>query len=260
MAQARAQGVIDVLNSHYIPTTADDKAIFHKQQAFMYAVFERTLQTDQGKAFVRAHENDFDAQHVYASLVAYSVTSTKAALDSSHLLSYITAAKLADGNWKGSAHSFILHWQDKVRLYEKQVPTDEHFSGRMKRTMLENAVQPLTELRAIKIQADQHKTQSGIDLTYEQYVDLLMSAASNYDIQFKPKDRHGSAPSRRAVYSHELQDPEDVIEVDGGHFDIDADSSLPVGSAFGRFTHALRSLAKRLTRFQGHLGHHPRRG
>jgi hypothetical protein len=158
----------------------------------MYAVFECTLQTDQGKAYVHQHERDFDAQQVYASLHTYSVTSTKATLDTSNLLSYITAAKLADGNWKGTAHSFILQWQDKVRLYEKQVPTDEHFSGRMKRIMLENAVQPLEELRAIKIQADQHKTQSGVDLTYDQYVNLLTSAASNYDTQFQPKERSGN--------------------------------------------------------------------
>jgi hypothetical protein len=70
----------------------------------------------------------------------------------------------------------------------------------MKRTMLENAVQPLDELRAIKIQADQHKTQNGIDLTYDQYVELLMSAASNYDTQFKPKEHHGIPAGRRAVY------------------------------------------------------------
>jgi hypothetical protein len=143
-------------------------------------------------------------------------------LDTSNLLSYITAAKLADGNWKGTAHSFILQWQDKVRLYEKQVPTDELFSGRMKCIMLENAVQPLEELRAIKIQADQHKTQSGVDLTYDQYVNLLTSAASNYDTQFQPKERSGNTSNRRAIYSHDIHDT-GIIELDGDRFGIDAD-------------------------------------
>jgi hypothetical protein len=57
--------------------------------------------------------------------------------------------------------------------------------------MLQNAVHPLEELRAIKTQADQHKTQSGVDLTYEQYIHLLVSAAMNYDSQFLPKNHQG---------------------------------------------------------------------
>jgi hypothetical protein len=87
----------------------------------MYAVFERTLQMDQGKAYIHQHERDSDAQKIYASLVTYSISSTKAALDTSNLLSYIMAAKLGDGSWKGTAHAFILNWQDKVQLYKKQL-------------------------------------------------------------------------------------------------------------------------------------------
>ena len=72
----------------------EDIALFAKKQEFMYAVFERTLQTDQGKAFVRQHEQDFDAQKIYSSLQDYSVKSTKASLDTSKLLSYIMSAKM----------------------------------------------------------------------------------------------------------------------------------------------------------------------
>jgi hypothetical protein len=92
----------------------------------------------------------------------------------------------------------------------------------MKRIMFENAVQPLEELCAIKIQADQYKTQSTVDLTYDQYVHLLMSAASNNNTQFRPKERSGNPSSRRAIYSHDIHDP-GIIELDGGHFGIDAD-------------------------------------
>ena len=107
---------------------------------------------------------------------------------------------MGDGSWKGRAHAFILHWQDKIRLYEKQVSTGEQFSDALKRVMLQNAVHLLEELHAIKTQADQHKTQSSVDLTYEQYVHLLVSATTNYDLQFLPKDHHqGQPPPRHAV-------------------------------------------------------------
>jgi hypothetical protein len=52
----------------------------------------------------------------------------------------------------------------------------------IKRNLLENTVGQVQELRAIKTQAAQHKTQNGgIELTYEQYCSLLSSAAQEYD-------------------------------------------------------------------------------
>ena len=211
-----------MLDPKYVLTSANDVALFGKKQEFMYAVLERTLQTDQGKAFVCEHEKDFDAQKIYSSLQEYSVTSTKASLDASKLLSYITSAKMGDGTWKGGAHAFILNWQDKLRMYEKQISTGALFSDDLKRTMLENAVNPIEELRVVKAQANQHKTQSGVDLTYEQYVNLLVSAASNYDTQFMPKERQGQPSPRRAVYTHDVTTYEDgsIIESIDGAYDI----------------------------------------
>jgi hypothetical protein len=63
---------------------------------------------------------------------------------------------------------FILNWQDKIRLYEKQVSTGEQFLDALKCVMLQKMpFAPLEELHAIKTQADQRKTQSGMDLTYK---------------------------------------------------------------------------------------------
>jgi hypothetical protein len=50
-------------------------------------------------------------------------------------------------------------------VYEKQVAIAEHFSIDLKRVMLQNVVHTLEALRVVKVQADQHKTQSGTDLT-----------------------------------------------------------------------------------------------
>jgi hypothetical protein len=61
--------------------------------------------------------------------------------------------------------SFVLHWQNQVRLYEAQVEKEEYFSNGQKRHMLQNAVHPVQELCAVKTQADQHKTQAGKELT-----------------------------------------------------------------------------------------------
>ena len=55
MAQARAQDIVEVFDPAYIPATADDAALFLEKQKFMYAVFEKTLHTNKGKALVRKH-------------------------------------------------------------------------------------------------------------------------------------------------------------------------------------------------------------
>jgi hypothetical protein len=52
LAQARAQGVEEIMDATYSPSTMDEKALFMEKQKYMYAVFECTLQTDQGKALV----------------------------------------------------------------------------------------------------------------------------------------------------------------------------------------------------------------
>jgi hypothetical protein len=62
MAQAHAQDVTKVLVESYTPNTGPDTELFIEKQKFMYAVFECTLQTDQGKALVHKYKSTFEAQ------------------------------------------------------------------------------------------------------------------------------------------------------------------------------------------------------
>src|SRR5688572_30179948 len=133
-------------------------------------------------------------------------------------------------------HNTCLHssLQDQVRKYETLVPISDHFSDGQKRTMLENAVHPQMELQAVKTQANQHKTQSGVDLTYKQYSNLLLSAASQFDAQFTTKSYNTrAAAKRRSAYDHEIyQAPQDA---DGDTF-YDIDSDVETIQAFNSVT------------------------
>jgi hypothetical protein len=55
--------------------------------------------------------------------------------------------------------------------------------------MLENAVHAIPDLRNVKSQAAQIQTLTGNTITYEEYSDLLVSAALTYDNQFEPKGK-----------------------------------------------------------------------
>ena len=161
----------------------------------MCAVFDKALQTDRGKKYVREYEVDYDAQLVYKKLSAFCTKSTTARVSASTTLSCITSAKIE--SWEGTTEAFILHQQDKIRFYDALVPTDSHFSEHQKRIMLENAVASVTPLRAIKDQSDQHFSHSRRELPHQQYSNLLLSAATNYDIQFSPSTNINS----RKVYA-----------------------------------------------------------
>ena len=84
-------------------------ALFDEKQKYMYAVFEKTLLTDKGKALVRAYQCKYDAQAVYKEVSEYALKFTKATMDAASILTYITTSRLGDGNWKGIIHAFILH-------------------------------------------------------------------------------------------------------------------------------------------------------
>jgi hypothetical protein len=92
-------------------------------------------------------------------------------------------------------------------------------------------VHPVQELRVVKTQADLHKTQTGKELTYDQYVNLLLSDASAYDAQFAPKTHFTARAPYRAVYSHDFTASNE--DNDPGY---DIDSALDVIQANGHST------------------------
>jgi hypothetical protein len=244
-AQSRYQGVNDILDVSYVPRTSTDITLFDEKQKFMYAVFLKTVLTDQGKALVRQYESTYDAQKVYAGLVTHASKSTKAAMDSTDLLSYITSVRLGDGTWKGTTHVFILHWENQLRKYEQMNPPTDHFYDGQKRTMLENTVRKVTKLRAVKAQADQYKVYSGAKLSYDQYSDLLKSTAQAYDATFATRSK---APARKVYHSNMQPDNDEPFYDAKDTYDIDSNIQLLLSANAHR--HLLVSNSQRLTRTQ----------
>lgn len=138
----------------------------------MYSVLVRIIQTDKGKAFVRQHQADHDAQQVYSKLRDHALNSVKASLDSSTLLGYLTTAKLGVDTWKGTTLGFILHWLEQARLYNDMISTT-NLSDELNLVLLQTTVQKFKPLWAVKDQADQLKAHSGVALSLEQYLNLL---------------------------------------------------------------------------------------
>ena len=213
-AIARTHDVIEVFESGCSPANEDERRLFLEKQKFVCAIFDENVLADKGKSIIRKHETTFDAQTAHKELVHHHEKSTSADIQSGDLLTCITSTRIGDGKWRGSLHGFILHWQKQVRLCESLVEKKDRFQDTLKRTMLQNAVQPFPELRAVKTQADQFRAQNGDELTYDQCCSLLTSAAQAADKQRKLS----SANPRRTVYEHEVF-PDDDEFVDAESYD-----------------------------------------
>jgi hypothetical protein len=145
-----------------------------------------------------------DAQSVHKDLVEHYTKPTKAPIDKSNLLQYITTTCIGDGTYKGSTHGLILHCQDCLQKYESLVDTTDHLSDPSKTVMLQNAVHPLEELCTVKPSAYHNCAITGKLITYEEYSKLLCSAAISYNAQFskhKSFQLGSSATSHRVVTS-----------------------------------------------------------
>jgi hypothetical protein len=213
--------MLEPKTSTYAPSTPTDIELFVEKQKCVYAVLESKVLTDREKAIVREFETKFDAQEVYKRITDHHLKSTKAArIESSTILSYITSVRLGSGDWNGTMEGFITHWTNQVRLYEQQVPTSDHFSDVQKRVMLENVVTPISELRQLKNNADLEQTKTGQSLSYDEYLNLLLSAATAYDNQFTSKKPKGN------VFMHSIINYNDVFDTeDNLSYDIDASVS-----------------------------------
>ena len=123
--------------------------------------------TDQGKAFVREHEADYDAQAVYIKLIAHAKVSTSAELTKDQLIEFLTSTKL-DSHWRGTTEGFVLHWREQMRLLEDLSPLSERYSSGIKKRMLSSAVKLIPELANIKNIDNNMATSSGRPLDHNQ--------------------------------------------------------------------------------------------
>jgi hypothetical protein len=90
----------------------------------------------KGKAIIRSHKKDYDAQKAYAELKNYHLTSNTALFSANKIMEYLTSARINDGSWHGSVENFIINWQNQFRLYERLVPTTSHYKDEQNLAML----------------------------------------------------------------------------------------------------------------------------
>ena len=225
VATARAQDLQDILDSNYVPRTADDRAVFQAKQEYLYSVFVTVLLTDEGKALVRTRYKTSDAQAIFAALCDHYTKSTHSELVAGQIMQFLTTFRLGRQSWKGkTAVSFIAYYVEQLRLYDELTfgwsqPLDDHF----KRAMLDAAVQAIDDLRQVRITQSTMCQGSQQVPTFEGYLTLLHDAAMNYDHhqQQLSSGRPDTSTGSRRVYAtltHSMDDTATDLQADPGPF------------------------------------------
>jgi hypothetical protein len=180
----------------------------------MYDVLNKSCNTNKSKSIVRKYHKDGNAQKVYIELDDHFTKSTKAQNTASALLEYLTSANIVDGKWTGTTQAFILNWQEQLRKYN-DLQTVDKITESLKLAMILNAVKGLQPFQSVKENENNSFKRTGTNLDYENYSELLLSAAENYDMQISPKK--GPKNSTRGVYSTSItkdHDNDDGLDID----------------------------------------------
>lgn len=205
--QMHAQGLHQVIDPTYNPTTLDEQAVFGLMQTFTYAVLEAKVLTTKGKEIVRQFELTRDARGTYAALLKHHRSSTASTIAARDIMAFLTTSTVGDGRVKGTTSDFISYWCDQARLYQQLLGSNSSLSDDEKMIHLVRAVATIPELRSIKATADMLSMTTGVKVSFPQYYQLLVSAAAQYDSTSK------TAP-KRMVYQHDIHDEDDNVEFD----------------------------------------------
>ena len=126
-----------------------EQQLFQEQQDFLYSVLISSLKTEFSEALVKDHEGD--AQLILDLLHEHHTGNSQySRAEINRITKYLTNIKL-DDTWRGTNESFLMHYNDQLRLLDSLVDSGEKLPDNARVTFLESAVESVPDLRCVKI-------------------------------------------------------------------------------------------------------------
>ena len=218
-ATAKAQGLNSLMDPNFTPGSDEyEQELFQDQQDFLYSVLISSLKTDFSEALVKDHEGD--AQLIIELLHEHHTGNSQySRSEINRITKYLTNIKL-DDTWRGTNESFLMHYNDQLRLLDSLVDSDEKLPDNTRVTFLESAVESVPDLRRVKITDNvlQAQLDSTRPITYRSYFDLLKDAAFHLDQATKRGSKirrtnvHFSGPNNEDDHQNLTSDDHQVIQ------------------------------------------------
>ena len=218
-ATAKAQGLNSLMDPNFTPGSDEfEQQLFQDQQDFLYSVLISSLKTDFSEALVKDHEGD--AQLILELLHEHHTGNSQySRSEINRITKYLTNIKL-DDTWRGTNESFLMHYNDQLRLLDSLVDSEEKLPDNTRVTFLESAVESVPDLRRVKITDNvlQAQLDSTRPITFKSYFDLLKDAAFHLDQATKRGNKirrtnvHFSGPNDEDDHQNLLSDDLQVIQ------------------------------------------------
>ena len=195
-----------------------EQQLFEEQQDFLYSVLISSLKTEFSEALVKDHEGD--AQLILELLNEHHTGNSQySRAEINRITKYLTNIKL-DDTWRGTNESFLMHYNDQLRLRDSLVDSDEKLPDNTRVTFLESAVESVRDLRRVKITDNvlQAQLDSTRPISYRPYFDLLKDAAFHLDQATKRGNKiqqtnvHFSGPNDEDEHQNLSSDDNQVIQ------------------------------------------------
>ena len=182
-----------------------EQQLFQEQQDFLYSVLISSLKTEFREALVKDHEGD--AQLILELLHEHHTGNSQySRAEINRITKYLTNIKL-DDTWRGTNESFLMHYNDQLRLLDSLVDSGEKLPDNTRVTFLESAIESVPDLQQVKITDNVLQAQLGLTrpISYRSYFDLLKDAAFHLDQATK----RGSKIRRTNVHFSEPNDEDE---------------------------------------------------
>ena len=235
-ATAKAQGLNTLMDPNFTPGSDEyEQQLFQEQQDLLYSVLISSLKTDFSEALVNDHEGD--AQLILELLHEHHTGNSQySRSEINRITKYLTNIKL-DDTWRGTNESFLMHYNDQLRLLDSLVDSDEKLPDNTRVTFLESAVESVPDLRRVKITDNvlQAQLDSTRPISYRSYFDLLKDAAFHLDQATKRGNKirrtnvHFSGPNDDDEHQNLSSDDPQVIQQE------DVSSELPEPLSYSVF-------------------------
>ena len=195
-----------------------EQQLFQEQQDFLYSVLISSLKTEFSAALVKDHEGD--AQLILELLHEHHTGNSQySRAEINRITKYLTNIKL-DDTWRGTNESFLMHYNDQLRLLDSLVDSGEKLPDNARVTFLESAIESVPDLRHVKITDNVLQAQLGSTrpISYRSYFDLLKDAAFHLDQATKRGNKtrrtnvHFSGPNDEDAHHNLSSDDNQVIQ------------------------------------------------
>ena len=102
-----------------------EQQLFEEQQDFLYSVLISSFKTKFSEALVKDHERD--AQLILDLLHEHHTGNSQySRAEINRITKYLTNIKL-DDTWRGTNESFLMHYNDQLRLLDSLVDSGKNF-------------------------------------------------------------------------------------------------------------------------------------